>query len=92
MKTLAFEWAEFGIRLNCVAPGIIKTDFARALWQNPKIAKATEAATPLRRLGEPDDVAGAVVFLCSPAARYITGQNIVIDGGSTIGGGSAGID
>jgi NAD(P)-dependent dehydrogenase (short-subunit alcohol dehydrogenase family) len=91
-RNLAVELGPHNIRINCVAPGIIKTDFARALWQNPKIAKATEAATPLRRLGEPDDVAGAVVFLCSPAARYITGQNIVIDGGSTIGGGSARIE
>jgi NAD(P)-dependent dehydrogenase (short-subunit alcohol dehydrogenase family) len=59
------------------------------LWQNPKIARASEAMTPLRRLGEPDDVAGAVVFLCAPAGRYITGQNVVIDGGVTIGGSSA---
>ena len=85
-RNLAVELGPHNIRVNCVAPGIIKTDFARALWQNPKIAQASEAATPLRRLGEPDDVAGAVVFLCSPAGRYITGQSLVIDGGSTIGG------
>jgi NAD(P)-dependent dehydrogenase (short-subunit alcohol dehydrogenase family) len=88
-RNLAVELGPHNIRVNCVAPGIIKTDFARALWQNPTIARASEAATPLRRLGEPDDVAGAVVFLCSPAARYITGQNLVIDGGTTVGGGSA---
>jgi NAD(P)-dependent dehydrogenase (short-subunit alcohol dehydrogenase family) len=88
-RNLAVELGPHNIRVNCVAPGIIKTDFARALWQNPKIAKATEAVTPLRRLGEPDDVAGAVVFLCSPAGRYITGQNLVIDGGATVGGSSA---
>jgi NAD(P)-dependent dehydrogenase (short-subunit alcohol dehydrogenase family) len=88
-RNLAVELGPHNIRVNCVAPGIIKTDFARALWQNPKIAKASENATPLRRLGEPDDVAGAVVFLCSPAGRYITGQNIVIDGGATVGGSSA---
>jgi NAD(P)-dependent dehydrogenase (short-subunit alcohol dehydrogenase family) len=87
-RNLAVELGPHNIRVNCVAPGVIKTDFARALWQNPKIAQATEAATPLRRIGEPDDVAGAVVFLCSPAGRYITGQNLVIDGGTTIGGGS----
>jgi NAD(P)-dependent dehydrogenase (short-subunit alcohol dehydrogenase family) len=87
-RNLAVELGPHNIRVNCVAPGVIKTDFARALWQNPKIAQATEAATPLRRLGEPDDVAGAVVFLCSPAGRYITGQNLVIDGGTTVGGSS----
>jgi NAD(P)-dependent dehydrogenase (short-subunit alcohol dehydrogenase family) len=88
-RNLAVELGPLNITVNCVAPGIIKTDFARALWQNPKIAKATEAATPLRRLGEPDDVAGAVVFLCSPAGRYVTGQTLVIDGGATVGGSSA---
>jgi len=85
-RNLAVELGPHNVRVNCVAPGIIKTDFARALWQNPKIAAATEATTPLRRLGEPDDVAGAIVFLCSPASRYITGQNLVIDGGATISG------
>lgn len=88
-RNLAVELGPHNVRINCVAPGIIKTDFARALWQNPAIAKASEAATPLRRLGDPDDVAGAVVFLCSPAGRYITGQNLVIDGGATVAGGSA---
>jgi NAD(P)-dependent dehydrogenase (short-subunit alcohol dehydrogenase family) len=86
-RNLAVELGLHNIRINCVAPGLIKTDFARALWQNPKIAKAYEEATPLRRLGETDDVAGAVVFLCSPAGRFITGQSLVIDGGATIGGG-----
>src|SRR6201999_4502553 len=87
-RNMAVELGPHNVRINCVAPGVIKTDFARALWQNPKIAQATEAATPLRRLGEPDDVAGAVVFLCSSAGRYITGQSLVIDGGTTIGGSS----
>jgi NAD(P)-dependent dehydrogenase (short-subunit alcohol dehydrogenase family) len=87
-RNLAVELGPHNIRVNCVAPGIIKTDFARALWQNPKIAKASESATPLRRLGEPDDVAGAVVFLCSPAGHYVTGQYLVIDGGASVGGSS----
>jgi len=91
-RNLAVELGPSNITVNCVAPGIIKTDFARALWQNPKIAKATEAVTPLRRLGEPDDVAGAVVFLCSPAGRYVTGQYLVIDGGASISGSSARLD
>jgi NAD(P)-dependent dehydrogenase (short-subunit alcohol dehydrogenase family) len=83
-RNLAVELGPHNVRVNCVAPGIIKTDFARALWDNPKIAKAAEAGMPLRRIGDPDDVAGAVVFLSSPAGRYITGQKIVIDGGTLI--------
>jgi NAD(P)-dependent dehydrogenase (short-subunit alcohol dehydrogenase family) len=86
-RNMAVELGPHNVRINCVAPGLIKTDFAKALWQNPTIAKAYEQATPLRRLGETDDVAGAVVFLSSPAARFITGQTLVIDGGATIGGG-----
>jgi NAD(P)-dependent dehydrogenase (short-subunit alcohol dehydrogenase family) len=86
-RNLAVELGPHNVRINCVAPGLIKTDFAKALWQNPTIAKTYEQATPLRRLGETDDVAGAVVFLCSPAGRFITGQTLVIDGGATVGGG-----
>ena len=86
-RNLAVEFGPHNIRINCVAPGLIKTDFAKALWQNPTIARAYEQATPLRRLGETDDVAGAVVFLSSPASRFITGQTLVIDGGATVGGG-----
>jgi NAD(P)-dependent dehydrogenase (short-subunit alcohol dehydrogenase family) len=86
-RNLAVELGPHNVRINCVAPGLIKTDFAKALWQNPTIAKAYEQATPLRRLGETDDVAGAVVFLSSPAGRFITGQTLVIDGGATISGG-----
>jgi len=81
-RNLAVEYGPHNVRVNCVAPGIIKTDFAKALWANPQIAKAAEASMPLRRLGEADDVAGAIVFLGSPAGRYITGQKIVIDGGT----------
>ncbi|MGH8137455.1 MAG: SDR family NAD(P)-dependent oxidoreductase [Steroidobacteraceae bacterium] len=89
-RNLAVELGPHNVRINCVAPGVIKTDFSRALWQNPRIARAAEAGTPLQRLGEPDDVAGAVVFLSSPAARYITGQSIVVDGGATIASPSLG--
>jgi NAD(P)-dependent dehydrogenase (short-subunit alcohol dehydrogenase family) len=85
-RNLAVELGPHNIRINCVAPGLIKTDFAKALWANPTTAKAYEQATPLRRLGETDDVAGAVVFLASPAGRFVTGQTIVVDGGVTIGG------
>jgi NAD(P)-dependent dehydrogenase (short-subunit alcohol dehydrogenase family) len=83
-RNLAVELGPHNVRINCVAPGIIKTDFARALWENPRIAKAAEAGMPLRRIGDPDDVAGAIVFLSSPAGRYITGQKIVVDGGTLI--------
>jgi NAD(P)-dependent dehydrogenase (short-subunit alcohol dehydrogenase family) len=72
------------IRFNAIAPAIVKTDFARALWEDPKAHDASVARTPLRRLGEPRDIAGAAVFLGSAAAAWITGQTIVIDGGITI--------
>jgi NAD(P)-dependent dehydrogenase (short-subunit alcohol dehydrogenase family) len=87
-RNLAVEWGEHNVRVNCIAPGLIKTDFARALWENPKAAQAVERATPLRRLGDPDDIAGAAVFLASAAGRYTTGQTIVVDGGVTITGGA----
>jgi NAD(P)-dependent dehydrogenase (short-subunit alcohol dehydrogenase family) len=70
--------------VNCIAPGIIKTDFARAIWEDEvNLAKALHG-TPLRRVGEPQDVAGAAVFLAAPAGRYVTGQTIIVDGGATI--------
>jgi len=70
--------------VNCIAPGLIKTDFARALWEDKARLKAREEQTPLRRIGEPDEIAGAAVFLASAAGSFVTGQNIVIDGGVTI--------
>ena len=89
-RNLAVEWGEHNIRVNCIAPGLIKTDFARALWENPDMAKAVERNTPLRRIGDPDDIAGAAVFLASDAGLYMTGQTIVVDGGVTISGGVLG--
>ena len=89
-RNLAVEWGEHGIRVNCIAPGLIKTDFARALWDNPKMAKAVEQNTPLRRIGDPDDIAGAAIFLASDAGRFMTGQTMVVDGGVTISGGVLG--
>lgn len=85
-RNLAVEWGPHNIRVNCIAPGIVRTDFARALWENPEILSHTEAVTPLRRVGEPDDIAGAAVFLASRAGSWMTGQTIVIDGGVTIVG------
>ena len=83
-RNLAVEWGPRGIRVNCLAPGIVKTEFARALWDDPAIAEPTLARTALRRLAEPDDVAGAAMFLASRAGAFVTGQTIVIDGGITI--------
>jgi len=83
-RNLAVEYGQHNIRVNCIAPGLIKTDFARALWEDPKTLGHYTSATPLRRIGEPDEIAGAAVFLASPAGRFMTGQSIVIDGGVTI--------
>lgn len=81
-RNLAVEYGPHNIRANCIAPGLVKTDFARALWDTPEAEKRTSQGTPLRRLGEPDDIAGAAVFLASRAGAYVTGQGIVIDGGN----------
>jgi dehydrogenase/reductase SDR family protein 4 len=83
-RNLAVEWGPSNIRVNCIAPGLVKTDFARALWEDPELRKGSEDRTALRRLGEPEDIAGAAVFLASRAGHWITGQSIVIDGGRTI--------
>ena len=83
-RNLAVEFGPHNVRVNCIAPGLIKTDFARALWENPETYKAYTARTPLQRIGVPDEIAGAAVFLASPAGAFMTGQAIVIDGGQTI--------
>ena len=83
-RSLACEWGKRSIRVNCVAPGLIKTDFARALWENPKLAERIEKGTPMRRIGDPEDIAGAAVFLASKAGAYMAGQMIVVDGGTTV--------
>jgi NAD(P)-dependent dehydrogenase (short-subunit alcohol dehydrogenase family) len=85
-RNLALEWGEHNIRVNCIAPGLVKTDFARALWEDPEIRRHYEMQTPLRRLGEPDDIGGIAVFLASKAGAFVTGQTIVADGGVTIAG------
>ena len=83
-RNLAVEYGPHGVRVNCIAPGLIRTDFARALWEDPKLLAARSAETPLRRIGEPDEIAGAAVFLASPASSFMTGQTVVVDGGVTI--------
>jgi NAD(P)-dependent dehydrogenase (short-subunit alcohol dehydrogenase family) len=83
-RNIAVEYGVHNVRANCIAPGLIKTDFAKALWDNPEILKRSTAGAPLRRIGEPDEIAGAAVFLASKAGAFMTGQAIVIDGGVTI--------
>ena len=84
-RNLAAEFGPSGVRVNCIAPGLVRTDFARALWENPDTLKAVTRGTPLRRIGEPHEIAGAAVYLASPASTFMTGQAMVVDGGSTIG-------
>jgi NAD(P)-dependent dehydrogenase (short-subunit alcohol dehydrogenase family) len=84
-RNLAAEFGPHQVRVNCIAPGLIRTDFAKALWEDPKTLAAVTAHTPLQRIGEPHEIAGAAVFLASPASTYVTGQAIVVDGGSTTG-------
>lgn len=83
-RNLAHEYGPSNVRVNCVAPGLVKTDFAKALWDSPEGEKRASAGTPLRRLGEPEDLAGAVIYLSSKAGAWTTGQTIVVDGGTTI--------
>jgi NAD(P)-dependent dehydrogenase (short-subunit alcohol dehydrogenase family) len=82
-RNLAQELSPSNIRINCIAPGLVKTDFARALWDTPEAERRSSSGTPLRRLGEPDDIAGAAVYLAGKAGAWTTGQTIVVDGGST---------
>jgi NAD(P)-dependent dehydrogenase (short-subunit alcohol dehydrogenase family) len=84
VRNLAAEWGPKNVRVNAIAPGLIRTDFAKALWEDDKRRKEREAATPLRRIGEPKDIGAIAVFLASDAAAFITGQTIVADGGVTI--------
>ena len=84
VKNIAAEFGHKNIRANSIAPGLIKTDFARALWENPDILKTVLSSTPMQRIGVPDEIAGVAVMLASDAGNYINGQTIVVDGGTTI--------
>ena len=84
-RNLAVECGPDNIRVNCICPGVVKTYFAEALWKDPKMEKMMTQQLPLRRFGEPDDIAGAAVFLASPAGRWMTGQGMIVDGGALIG-------
>ena len=87
-RNLAVEFGPRGVRVNCIAPGLIRTDMARALWENPDTLKTSTSAACLKRIGEPHEIAGAAVFLASKAGAFTTGQTIVCDGGATISGGA----
>lgn len=84
-RNLAAEYGPDNIRVNTIAPGLVTTDFARALWEDPKNREKREATTPLRRLGSPDDIAGLAVLLAGKAGAFVTGQTLIADGGTTIG-------
>ena len=81
-RNLAAEFGPDNVRVNCVAPGLVKTDFARALWENPETLKRVTAGTPLPRIGQPEEIAGAAVFFAAPAGSFETGQSIIVDGGA----------
>ena len=86
VRNLAVEYGPHNVRINAISPGLVRTDFARALWENPETLKRRTAHDPLRRIGEPREIAGAAVYLASTAGSFTTGQNIVVDGGATIAG------
>jgi len=83
-RNLAVEWGPSNVRVNAIAPGLIKTDFAKALWEQPQLIRSLEKRTPLARIGDPVDIAGVALFLASPMGRFMTGQVIVADGGATV--------
>ena len=83
-RNLAVEWGPSNVRVNCIAPGLVQTDFAKYLWENPELLKQVTDPAPLKRIGQPDEIAGAAVYLASPASSYMTGQTLVVDGGITI--------
>ena len=83
-RNLAVEWGPRNVRVNSIAPGLVRTDFAKALTEDPVRRQRAEERTPVRRIGEPVDIAGVALFLTSPASAYVTGQTIVADGGETI--------
>lgn len=82
-RNLAAEFGPHQVRVNCIAPGLIKTDFAKALWENPQTLKMVTMHTPMQRIGEPHEIAGAAVFLASDASTFMTGQVLYLDGGYT---------
>jgi gluconate 5-dehydrogenase len=84
-RGMGMEWGDHGIRVNAIAPGFVLTDLTNKLWSDPTMQAWGKANTPLRRLGQPEDMVGAAIFLCSNASCYMTGQVIYVDGGITCG-------
>ena len=84
-RNLAVELGPDNIRVNTIAPGLVKTDFAKALWDNPEYLNKRLQTAPLRRIGEPDDIGGVAVMLAGKAGAFITGQTLIVDAGVTIG-------
>jgi NAD(P)-dependent dehydrogenase (short-subunit alcohol dehydrogenase family) len=82
VRNLALEWGPKGVRVNALCPGLIRTDFARALWDNPEAAARVTSQTPLRRFGESDDFKGIAVYVASDASAYVTGQALTVCGGA----------
>ena len=85
-RALAVQWGDKKIRVNTILPGLVKTDFAKALWSDATRLKSREAATPLQRIGQPKDIGGVAAFLACEAGAFVTGQMIVVDGGVTVSG------
>ena len=85
VRNIAVEWGPKNVRANCIAPGLVRTDFAKALWTDPVRYRKATRDVPLQRIGEPDEIAGAAIFLAADAGRFVTGQTIVVDGGTTAG-------
>ncbi|MFC1932266.1 SDR family NAD(P)-dependent oxidoreductase [Chloroflexota bacterium] len=85
-QVMAKEWGQYNVRVNAIAPGIIKTQFSEPLWKEPAVGEAALKRTALLRLGEPEDVAGVALFLASDTSMYVTGETIVVDGGALLGG------
>ena len=90
VRNMAVEWGASNVRVNAIAPAIVRTDFARKLWENPEVYQRAVKSYPLGRIGEPDDIAGAAIFLASRAGAFVTGQVLVVDGGVTIADATAG--
>jgi NAD(P)-dependent dehydrogenase (short-subunit alcohol dehydrogenase family) len=88
VRNLAVEWGKKNIRVTCIAPGLIKTDFAKALWQDPAMLANVERMTPLGRIGDPTEVGGLAAFLATPAGSFISAETIVVDGGMSISQGT----
>src|SRR3546814_20110633 len=84
VRNLAAEYGPCNVRVNCIAPGLVRTDFARALWEDEKLLKQRTATTPLRRIGEADEIPGAAVFLASRSGPFLTAPTTVFDRGVPI--------